>query len=103
MDFMSQMLRVVEFVPALVNFIEKLFGERPGQAKKDAAMTFLENALALAEAAAARDVVNPKEFKDGISRIVDGVVQCMNASTWAKGGAQAARAEGTSIKPSGAA
>jgi hypothetical protein len=84
MDFMSQMLRLIEFVPALVKFIEGLFGERPGREKKHAAMTFLENALTLADAAAAREIANPEEFKDGISRIVDGVVKCMNASEWAR-------------------
>jgi len=87
MDFMSQLLRGIEFVPTLVDAIEGLFGDRPGQEKKDAAMTFLENALALADAASAREIVNPEEFKGGISRIVDGVVQCMNASAWRKGGA----------------
>ncbi len=90
MDFVNQLLRGIEFVPALVNGIEGLFGDRSGAQKKDAAMSFLLNALTMVDAVTARDVVNPEEFKDGISRIVDGVVQCMNASTWAKGGAKTA-------------
>ena len=71
MDFVNQILRGIEFVPALVEGIEGLFGERPGQEKKDAAMTFLENALAMGDAVAAREIVNPEEFRDGISRIVE--------------------------------
>lgn len=84
MDFLSQLLRGIAFVPALVNGIEGLFGNKSGAEKKDAAMSFLQNALAMTDAIAAREIVNPEQFKDGISRIVDGVVQCMNASTWAK-------------------
>lgn len=93
MDFVNQLLRGIEFVPALVDGIEGLFGDRSGAQKKDAAMSFLESALSAADAVAAREIVNPEQFKDGISRIVDGVVQCMNASTWAKAGAQAAEAK----------
>jgi hypothetical protein len=51
-------------------------------------MSFLENALAMSDAIAAREIVNPEQFKDGISRIIDGVVQCMNASAWTKSSGQ---------------
>ena len=90
MNFLNQLLRGISFIPALVNGIESMFGGKSGSEKKDAAMSFLESALQLTDAVAQREIVNPEQFKDGISRIVDGVVQCMNASTWAKGGAQAA-------------
>ena len=33
---------------------------------------------------AQRDIVDPEKFKAGISMVVDGVVQCLNASSWAK-------------------
>jgi hypothetical protein len=84
MDFLQQLLRGISFVPALVTGIEGLFGNKSGPEKKDAAMSFLENALAMSDAIAAREIVNPEQFRDGISRIVDGVVQCMNASAWTK-------------------
>jgi hypothetical protein len=88
MDFLSQLLRGIAFVPALVNGIEGLFSNKSGAEKKDAAMSFLQNALAMTDAIAAREIVNADQFKDGISRIIDGVVQCMNASTWAKNTSQ---------------
>jgi hypothetical protein len=88
MDFLQQLLRGIAFVPALVNGIEGLFGGKSGAEKKDAAMSFLENALAMSDAIAAREIVNPEQFKDGISRIIDGVVQCMNASAWTKTSSQ---------------
>lgn len=85
MDFLQQLLRGIAFVPALVNGIEGLFASKSGADKKDAAMQFLENALSMTDAIAAREIVNPEQFKDGISRIIDGVVECMNASAWTKG------------------
>lgn len=84
MDFLSQLLRGIAFVPALVNGVEGLFGNKPGADKKDAAMSFLQNALAMTDAIAAREIVDPEKFRDGISQVVDGVVECLNASAWAK-------------------
>ncbi|MGC1374284.1 MAG: hypothetical protein WA824_19260 [Candidatus Sulfotelmatobacter sp.] len=84
MDFLSQLLRGIAFIPALVNGIEGLFGNKPGTDKKDAAMSFLQNALSLTDAVAAREIVDPEKFSSGLSQIINGVVQCMNASAWAK-------------------
>jgi hypothetical protein len=87
MDFLSQLLRGIAFVPALVNGIEGLFGNKPGDEKKDAAMSFLESALSTMDAVAAREIIDPEKFKNGISMIVDGTVACLNASTWCKAAA----------------
>ncbi len=38
----------------------------------------------LGPAVAAREIINPEKFKDGISKIIDGTVECLNASTWCK-------------------
>jgi len=88
MNFLNQLLRGISFVPALVSGIEQLFGSKSGSEKKDAAMSFLENALATVDAVAAREIVNPEKFREGISKIIDGTVECLNASTWAKDGSQ---------------
>lgn len=92
MNFLNQLLRGISFIPALVSGIENLLGGRSGNEKKDAAMAFLENALAMSDAIAAREIVKPEQFKNGISQIIDGVVLCMNSSTWAKGEKQAGAA-----------
>jgi len=84
MDFLSQLLRGIAFVPALVSGIEGLFGSKPGAEKKDAAMLFLQNALSTVDAVAAREIINPEQFRNGISKIIDGTVECLNASTWCK-------------------
>jgi hypothetical protein len=87
-NFLNQLLRGISFIPALVTGIEQLFGNKSGAEKKDAAMSFLESALNTLDAVAAREIVDPEAFKNGVSEIIDGTVKCLNASTWAKGGAQ---------------
>lgn len=68
--------------------IEGMCANKSGAEKKDAAMSFLQNALAMSDAIASREIVQPEEFKNGISQIIDGVVLCMNSSSWAKGSTQ---------------
>lgn len=92
MNFLNQLLRGISFIPALVLGIEAMFASKSGNEKKDAAMTFLENALQMSDAVAEREIVNPERFREGVSRIIDGVVECMNASAWAKGSGQGAAA-----------
>jgi len=77
------LLRGIGFVPALVNGIEGRFASKSGEEKKDAARSFLQNAPAMTDAVA-REIIEPDKSKDGISRIMDGTVECLNASTWCK-------------------
>jgi hypothetical protein len=84
MNFLNQLLRGISFIPSLVSGIEGLLGGRTGAEKKDAAMAFLESALQTIDSVAAREIVDPEKFRDGISKIIDGTVECLNASTWAK-------------------
>jgi len=86
MNFVSQLLRGISFVPALVSGIENLLGGRSGAEKKDAAMAFLESALQTVDAVAAREIVDPGKFRSGVGLVIDGVVMCLNASAWAKSG-----------------
>jgi|SRR5271167_4534665 len=72
-----------------LNGLETISGGKSGAEKKDAAMSFLESALATVDAVAAREIIEPEKFRDGISKIIDGTVECLNASTWTKGNPQA--------------
>lgn len=84
MNFVTELLRAIAFVPGLVNGIEGLLGNKTGAEKKDAALSFVQTALATVDAVAAREIVDPQKFRDGISMIIDGTVLALNASTWAK-------------------
>ena len=90
MNFLNILLRAIGFIPSLVSGIEGMYASKTGAQKKDAAMMFLQNALAMSDAIASREIVQPEQFKNGISQIIDGVVICMNASAWAKDSGQAA-------------
>ncbi len=84
MNFLSNVLRGVAFIPAVVHGVEAIFGGKSGTEKKDAALSFVSAALNLGEAVTAREIVDEDKFRDGLSKVIDGVVQCLNASVWAK-------------------
>ena len=84
MNFIAKLLRGIAFIPAIVHGIEGLFGSKSGNEKKEAALSFVGAALSLTDALAQKEVVDEGKFKDGLSKIIDGTVQCLNASVWAK-------------------
>jgi len=90
MGFLAKLLQVVGFVPAIVNGIESLFRNHSGEQKKDAVMSFLQTALSLGDAVMAQDVVDEAKFKEGLGKVVDGTVECLNASIWAGSGQRSA-------------
>jgi len=84
MDFLTTLLQTIAFVPGLVSNIEGLFSHRTGAEKKDAALSFLQAALSMSSAAANRQIVDQEKFKCGLGKVIDGAVECLNASVWAK-------------------
>jgi hypothetical protein len=84
MDFVSRLLQGLSFLPAVVNGIEGLFGNRPGAEKKTAALSFLEATLTVSEALGARQIMDEAKFKEGLGKMIDGAVECLNASAWAQ-------------------
>lgn len=84
MNFLSKLLQGIAFVPALVTGVEGLFGHKSGADKKTTAMTLAQNVLQATDAVAGKDIVDANKFQDGLSKLIDGVVQCLNASAWAK-------------------
>ena len=48
------------------------------------AMLFLQNALSTADAIAGREIIDPEQLRNGISKIIDGPLPCLNASSWCK-------------------
>ncbi|HEU5334650.1 MAG TPA: hypothetical protein VFU27_01740 [Terriglobales bacterium] len=85
MNFLSKLLRGIAFVPAVVQGIEGLFGGRTGGEKKEAALSFVGAALSMTEAIASREILDEGKFREGLGKVIDGTVQCLNASAWAKG------------------
>ena len=84
MAFLAIFLRGITFIPAIVNGIESLFGSKTGNDKKQAALSFASSALNLTDAIANKSIVDVNAFNDGLSKVIDGVVACLNASVWNK-------------------
>ncbi|MGE5111888.1 MAG: hypothetical protein ACM3JB_13585 [Acidobacteriaceae bacterium] len=84
MNFLGKLLSGIAFIPAVVHGIEALFGGKSGAEKKEAALSFASAAISITDAVTARQIVDPDKFRDGLGKIIDGVVQCLNASAWAK-------------------
>ena len=84
MNFLSKLLQVIGFVPSIVTTIEGLLGSKSGSEKKDAVISLLQTALSAGDALASREIVDEAGFKNGLSSVIDGVVQCLNSSVWAK-------------------
>jgi hypothetical protein len=84
MGFLAVLLRGISFIPAVVHGIEALFGSKKGSDKKESALAFISAALSMAEAVANKNIVDDNKFRDGLGKIIDGVVDCLNASAWAK-------------------
>ena len=84
MNFLGKLLSGIAFIPAVVHGVEALFGSKSGAEKKEAALSFASSAISMTDAVLAKQIIDPDKFRDGLGKIIDGVVQCLNASAWAK-------------------
>jgi hypothetical protein len=84
MNFLPKLLQGLSFLPAVINSIESLFANRSGQEKKESAISFITAALQISEAVSNRDIVDEPKFREGLSKIVDGAVDCFNSSSWSR-------------------
>jgi hypothetical protein len=84
MNFLSKLLQGIAFVPAIVTGVEDLFGHKSGTDKKNTVLSFVQTAITATDAVAGKDIVDAGKFQDGLGKVIDGVVQCLNASAWAK-------------------
>ena len=69
--------------PTLCQITEGLFGAKAGNDKKAAALSFVQSAVGAADAISNKNIVDANKFQDGLSKVIDGVVACLNASVWA--------------------
>jgi hypothetical protein len=70
--------------PPTTHLSEGLFGSHTGEQKKESAISFVAAALQLTESVANREIVDENKFRDGLGKIIDGTVQCLNSSSWAQ-------------------
>ena len=85
-EFVAKLMQGIAYVPSVVGAIESFFGTRSGAEKKDAALSFVQTALQMTDALSNRQIVDEIKFRDGLSKVIDGTVECLNASIWSKPG-----------------
>ena len=83
MNFLAKLLQGIAFVPAIVQGVEGVFGSKCGANKKAAALSFVQTAVSATDAVANKTIIDPNKFQDGLGKLIDGVVECLNASVWA--------------------
>jgi hypothetical protein len=69
---------------SLTQVNEGLFGHKSGADKKNTALTLVQNTIAASDAIAGKDIVDASKFQEGLGKVIDGVVQCLNSSAWSK-------------------
>ena len=84
MNFLTKLLQGVAFAPAVVQGVEGFFGAKTGTDKKNAALSFLQSAIGMTDAVANKQIIDGNKFSDGLGKVIDGVVQCLNSSVWTK-------------------
>ena len=89
MDFLKLFLRGISLLPSLVQNIESLYGAKSGTQKKDAALSIVSSSINMADAVTSKQIADAPKFTAGLNLIVDGVVECLNASLWAKQSSEA--------------
>lgn len=67
----------------LCQIVEEIFGAKSGATKKAAALSFVNSAVSATDSVAGKTIVDPNKFQDGLGKVIDGVVACLNASVWA--------------------
>ena len=84
MNFLARLLRGIAYVPAIIQGTEAMFGAKTGANKKDAALALISSAVGVTDAIANKDVLNADQFQQGMSKVIDGVVDVFNSSAWGK-------------------
>jgi len=54
------------------------------QHEPPSALSFLEATLSISESLGNRQITDETKFREGLGRIIDGAVDCLNASAWAQ-------------------
>jgi hypothetical protein len=84
MNFLSIFLHGLSLVPGVVQGVEGLAGAQTGGQKKDAVLSIVGSAINIAGAVGGKQIADAEQFQGGLGKVIDGVVDCLNASIWTK-------------------
>jgi hypothetical protein len=84
MNFLNQLLQGIMLVPGVIQGVEGLAGAQTGAQKKNAALSIVGSAINIADAVGNTQIADADKFQGGLSKVIDGFVDCLNSSIWAK-------------------
>lgn len=84
MNFLNAFLRGLAILPGVIQGVESFVGQGSGDQKKAAALAMVGTAINLTDAIAKKQVLNAEQFQGGLGQVIDGIVACLNASSWTK-------------------
>jgi hypothetical protein len=84
MIFLKLFFRTIALLPGVIQGTETLFGKGTGEQKKAAALEVVGAAINITDAVTRKDIADSDRFTAGLGSIIDGVVECLNASIWAE-------------------
>ena len=84
MNFFNQLLSGIMLLPGVIQGVEGLSSAQTGAQKKDAALSIVGSAINIADAVGSKQIADASAFQGGLGKVIDGVVDCLNASIWAK-------------------
>lgn len=84
MKFLQVFLRGLTIVPGVIQSVEGFLGAGNGDQKKQAVISMVGSAINLTDAITNKQVLDADKFQGGVGKVVDGVVDCLNASIWHK-------------------
>jgi hypothetical protein len=81
---MGILLKLITFLPSIIDLVEKLLGPKTGKEKLGLAQNLVNTALAGVEGLTGKEIVDNAMWEEGQKQAIEGIVKCLNASVWAK-------------------
>ena len=83
MNNFLKILQILNAIPMVIATVENL-KNTSGKDKAKLVEQQVMNALEASELVTGRDIINEKDFRKGLRKAVDGMVQMLNSSSWKK-------------------
>ncbi len=84
MKFLDKLLQGINMLPFVIQGLEAAIGKGNGKTKQEKALDIFNFSAGVAEAIAAKDIVDQDKFTEAARELNDAVVKMLNASLWNK-------------------
>ena len=84
MNFLTKLFREIAFVPLLVLEVERMLGQKSGADEEERGATVDADDDVGYPRSGHQENCGRRRVSGRLGKVIDGVVQCLNASAWAK-------------------